>query len=105
MAKKFDFVQQQVLDILKGEGYDQLNEDDKKAFLVQFTAEAERRLSLALLPKLSEQAASQLENMAGQDLTPEKWYEFWNGNIEGFEELVSKTLEDFAKEVATAFKM
>ena len=105
MAKQFDFVQQRVLEMLKGEGYDQLSEDDQKAYLVQFTAEAERRLGLALLPHLTDQAATELEKVTNQDPTPDQWYDFWNKNIPNFVELVNKTLEDFGKEITAAFKM
>jgi len=105
MDQQFDFIKQRVLEILKNQGFDKLSEDDQKAYLTQFSAEAERRLGLAVLPQLSETAVIELEKMTNQDISPDQWFEFWNNNVTDFTGLVDKTLKDFAVEIEAAFKM
>lgn len=93
-----------IINILRQHGYDNLTEDDQKAMRVQFTAEAERRLGLAIMPLMSEETARRFADMVEKNQDPVMWYQFWKDNIPGFEDVVKKTLEDFAVEVGKAFQ-
>lgn len=102
----FSFLEQFVLDALKSHGFDKLSASDQAGFLPQFMAVAEERLGLALLPKLtSEEAADELNGLLQNDTAPEEWFAFWEKHVPDFKGIVKETLENFAAELSTAFKI
>lgn len=102
----FSFLEQFVLDALKANGFDKLSPADQSSFFPQFMAVAEERLGLVLLPKLtSEKAADELNELLQADASPEEWFSFWETNVPDFKDVVKETLENFAVELATSFKV
>lgn len=94
-----------LLQVLKEKGFDKLSQADQDMYLAQFSAEADRRLSIALIPLLSEAGMEEHVEMLKNNATPEQWTGFWNKNIENFPVVVSKVLEDYAAEIGAAFNM
>lgn len=94
-----------LLQVLKEKGFDKLSQADQDMYLAQFTAEADRRLSIALIPLLSEEGMEEHVEMLKNNATAEQWTEFWNKNIEDFPAVVSKVLEDYTSEIGAAFNM
>ncbi len=102
----FSFLEKFVLEALKNHGFDKLSAADQASFLPQFMAVAEERLGLALLPKLtSESAADELNELLQSDASPEQWFSFWEKHVPDFAGVVKETLENFAAELSTAFKI
>lgn len=88
-----------VADVLKANGFENLSEENKKIFLPQFTAEAEKRIGLAILPLLTVETAKELEAMSKKETTPEEWWTFCSANIPNFITVVGDTLKQYAEEV------
>jgi len=94
-----------VLNILKENGYDKLDEADQKLYLIQFTAEAERRMGAELLPLLDEKSAKKFtELMEKENTSQEEWGKFWVANVPDFQNLIKKVMKDFAAEVRQSFQ-
>lgn len=105
-STQFSFLETMVLEMLRAKGFDRLSPADQEVFLPQFTAEAERRLGVALMPYLNNEAAmAEFNKLAGADTSAGAWFTFWNSRVPKFDEVVKKALEDFANEVAAAFAM
>ena len=98
-------LEQIVLSILKQHGFDKLAPEYQEAYLMQFTAEAERRLGIAVAPFMDEKAAKEFAKTLKTDATAEDWYKFWKKYVPNFEKLMQDTMVDFSKEVANAFKI
>lgn len=101
MAK--NFLEEYVLKVLTDNGFKNLSEENRRLFLPQFVAEAEKRLGLAVVPLLSKEAVEQLAKMAQKETAPEEWWNFYNTNVPNFPELVKSVLEKYAMEVKQAF--
>ena len=93
-------IEQAVLGILSQHGFENLSESDQQAFFPQFVAEAERRLGLAVLPLLDEEAAKEFEKKLHEEESADQWYAFWSKYVPNFNELIDDTLEKFGSEVA-----
>lgn len=94
------FVEQAVLSVLSKYGFENLSETDQQGFFPQFVVEAERRLGLAVLPLLNEEAAAGFEKLLKEETDADKWYAFWSKYLPNFNELMTETLEKFGAEVA-----
>lgn len=102
----FSFLEKFVLEALKSHSFAKLSQADQVSFFPQFMAVAEERLGLALLPKLTtEEAANELSGLLQADTTPEGWSNFWKKHVPDFDKVVASTLENFAAELATSFKI
>ncbi len=103
MAKQqFDFLRQYIDEILDKVGFVSLNEDTRAEFVPQFVAEAERRIGLALLPKLTEDSATELAALVQKpNVTAEELQTFWKTNVPDFSEVLTETLKNFTEEVKT----
>jgi len=97
---QFDFLYTKVQQILDANGFEDLSEELRDQYLPQLVGEAERRLGAAVLPKLDEAGATKLvELIKDENTTAEMMQEFFDTHVEGYKELVEKTLQDFAEEV------
>ncbi|MFA6423810.1 MAG: hypothetical protein WCV83_00685 [Candidatus Magasanikbacteria bacterium] len=94
-----------ILQALKPKGFDKLSQTDQTVYLAQFVAEADRRLSIGLVPLLSEDGMKEHLSMTQNNATPQQWSDFWNKNIEDFPAVISKILADYIKEISAAFNM
>lgn len=104
-AAPFDFLRTYIETLLDQSGFAEVSEAARAQYVPQFVAEAERRLGLALLPKLSEGAAKELVKLAeAEDTTPDALQEFWQTNVSDFSAIVEKTLADFANELKNVVK-
>lgn len=102
----FSFLEKFVLEALNNHGFDKLSPADQASFLPQFMAEAEERLGVALLPKLtSESAAKELNALLRREAAPEEWLAFWKKHVPDFTVIVKDTLKSFASELSVAFKI
>lgn len=99
-TSQFDFLKQFIEHALDEAGFDTLTEETRGQYVPQFVAEAERRIGLALIPKLTESSATELQQLLEKDdLTPEEIRNFWTHNIPDFEVVVGDTLKSFAREL------
>lgn len=100
MAQQFDFLRQYIEQVLDANDFGGLTEDTRAEFIPQFVAEAERRIGLAMLPLLTEDSATELTRLI-QDPTVDAatLQRFWETNIPNFSQLLTATLENFAKEI------
>lgn len=100
-----DVIQDFVAEVLQNHGFNYLPADEQKQYLLQFSVEAERRIGIALRPKLTEKSAKEFEKLVDNpDSTPKEWNEFWETNLPGYTEIVKSVLHAYAEELATAFK-
>jgi hypothetical protein len=98
-SQQFDFLNDFIEDMFAGVGMSNLSEETKNQFIPQFTAEAQRRIGLAVLPALSEQAAEQLALLIkSDDITPDGLRAFWETEVPEFQGVVEGTLREFATE-------
>lgn len=93
-----------ILSILNENGFDKLDDEAKKTYLPQFMAQAEQRIGAALLPLLNEESANRFVELTKKQAKPADWLTFWHDNIPNFDEVVKKTLTDFALEVKESFQ-
>lgn len=100
-----NFLEVYLLEVLNQNGFEKLDDDAKKTYFPQFLAQAEQRLGAALLPLLNEESANKFVELTKNNANPDAWYEFWNANIPNFEEVVKKTLNEFAVEIKDAFQI
>lgn len=100
MAQQFDFIRQYIEQVLDINGFDGLSEDTRAEYVPQFVAEAERRIGLAMLPKLNETSATELARLIQDpNVSAEVLQNFWKSNVPNFDELLETTLRNFAEEV------
>lgn len=98
--QQFDFLNEYILNVLKQNGYDDLEDSVRQEFVPQLVAHAETRLGASLLPKLDETSAQKMIDLTkDENTTPEEWEKFWQENVSDFSEVVKKTLEDFSIEI------
>ncbi|EKE06817.1 MAG: hypothetical protein ACD_18C00267G0002 [uncultured bacterium] len=97
---QFDFLKVFIEKTLDEAGFETLSEETRSEYVPQFVAEAERRLGLALIPKLSEESVKNLEKFLQQkDFSLEDLQQFWVDNIPDFQATVEQTLLDFKGEL------
>lgn len=94
-----------VLNILNENGFDKLDEEAKKTYFPQFMAQAEQRMGAALLPLLNEESANLFVELTKKQVKPEEWLKFWHDNVENFDDVVKKTLGEYALEVKESFQI
>lgn len=99
MSVKFDFLESYVQHLLDENGFLDLPQQARNQFLPQIRSEIDRRLGIAVLPLLTEQAALELkELLEKEDFTQEDLEKFWTKNVPNFKEVVEATLRSFADE-------
>lgn len=97
---QFDFLEQFIETTLDEAGFNTLTEETRAQYVPQFVAEAERRIGLALIPKLTETSAKELDELLKNDeMTAEEMRKFWVKSIPNFETTVQETLKNFAVEL------
>ncbi|MFB6226225.1 MAG: DUF5663 domain-containing protein [Candidatus Paceibacteria bacterium] len=88
-----------ILRILEESGLKELTEEQKEEFLPKLVARAEYKIGQALIPKLSEGAAEEFTELQEQEETdPQVWKDFWEENVEDYDQVVTEALDDFAEE-------
>ncbi len=96
---QFDFLKDFIEQLFDDSGFAGLSEDARKQYIPQFTAEAERRIGLVLMPMLD---AAQSEELIGiiedQNADQAEFVAFWHRAIPRFDAIVEETLRDFANE-------
>lgn len=98
--QQFDFLRVFIERILDQNGFDNLTEETRAQYIPQFIAEAERRLGLAVMPKLTPETAEELANLLpNKNLTSDQLRDFWYRSVPDFDSMVKQTLDDFAKEI------
>ena len=95
---QFDFLKDFIQQLFDDSGFASLSEEARKQYVPMFTAEAERRVGLVLLPKLNAQQSEELIQITEGDATPEQLREFWRASVPDFDSVVESTLADFAIE-------
>ncbi len=97
---KFDFLRSFIEGAIEDAGIESLSEETKDQYVPQFVAEAERRIGLALIPKLEESSADELKGLFEvENPDQETVQNFWKTHVPDFDQVVKKTLEDFAVEL------
>lgn len=98
-TEQFDFLTVRIQEILDQNGFSDISEELRDQYVPQFVAEAQRRLGLAMMPFLDEKSAKELVQLVQSDASAEKMQEFWTWVVPNFEEVATKTLEDYAQEI------
>lgn len=97
---KFDFLKLYIEKALDDAGFDKLTEETRAQYIPEFVDEAKRRIGLALLPLLEDDAADDLEKLLiNEQITTQEVQQFWSSHVPNFNEVVQKTLVDFAQEM------
>jgi len=105
MADQKNFLEVYLLQVLNENGFEKLDDDAKKTYFPQFMAQAEQRLGSALLPLLNEDSANQFVELTKKNADPDTWFNFWHDHVPNFDEVVKKTLNEFATEIKSAFQI
>ncbi len=88
-----------VLGVLEEAGIEDLTKEQKKEFLPKLVTHAEYKIGQALIPELSEEAAKEFTELQRQEeMDPQAWKDFWEKNVDNYDEIVTKALDDFATE-------
>ncbi len=95
---KFNFLEEQILAVLENSGLKDLSEQNKAIFLPQLAAEAEYRLGLVMVEKLSEEQLAELVKLTERGASQKEMEKFWLTNVADFNEIVAKTMAEFAKD-------
>lgn len=99
-----NFIQDFIEKVLNEKGFSSLNEVQKQEILPRFTAEAERRIGIALMPELTVENAENLAKMLeDKNTNPEALWNFLNKNIIGLPNKIQSILKDFADEILNNF--
>ena len=99
-AAQFDFLEQFIVELLAQSGFGQLTEAQRLAYVPQLVAQAQERLGVELLPRLTDEQLEEFAAMVEKDgVTPEEWKTFWTGAVPNFDEEVKKVLQTFAADV------
>jgi hypothetical protein len=97
---QFDFLETYIQKLLDEQGFSELSEETRNQYIPQFVAEAQERLGIVLLEKLSEENAVKLASMLKDgDIDQDSLKNFWVASVPDFESIVKKVLEDFAQEL------
>lgn len=95
-----DFLRDFVLNLMDSVGLDSLDKDTKKRFVGQFTAQAERRIGIKLMPKLSDEDRKELAQMIEEGNTGgQEMNKFWSNKVDNYTDLVREALDEFAGEM------
>lgn len=96
---QFDFLKDFIEQLFDDSGFAGISEDARKQFVPQFTAEAERRIGLALMPMLNEKQSEELIAIVeDRGADNEALSDFWHRAIPNFDAVVEETLRNFANE-------
>ena len=98
-SARFDFLTVFIQKMFDQNGFLDMKEETRKQFVPLFTAEAERRLGITLMPMLSEDQTKDLVRIVeNEKSTADDLANFWKNSIPNFENVVEKALNDFAVE-------
>ena len=95
---QFDFLHSFIEQLFDENGLAGLTESARAEFVPMFVAEAQRRLGLALMPRLTEKQASELLALNGGAGSEEKLQAFWRRAVPDFDQLAEHTLTKFTDE-------
>ena len=99
MSQQFDFLESFIHSMLDEAGFAEMTEATRNQFVPMFTAEAERRLGLALLPLLNDAQLKNLADLTANEAIDEnEMLRFWESSIPDFRKVVQSTLTNFAAE-------
>ena len=92
---QFDFMKEYIEELLLANDVN-LTEEQKSVYVPQLMTQAEQRLGIELLPKLSKESLEEFNDLIqADDTTDEQWKVFWSGAL--------PTLEDDVKEILLKF--
>jgi len=95
----FDFLTSYVLQLLEEHGMGDLTDEQKRFYVPQLLSHVERRIGMALLPRLNDEQTEEFTRLANTDTTPEQWKAFWYGAFPQFEQEITQILADFSNSV------
>jgi hypothetical protein len=89
-------IQKTILDEL---GLSDLPQNKKEQLLIKMTEVLLKRIFLETLEKLNEKGQEEYESMIANGASPQQIEEFLKANIQNYEELVQKVIEEFKEEM------
>lgn len=95
----FDFLTGYVLKLFEEHGLSDLTDEQKQLYVPQLLSHVERRIGIALLPKLSEADRERFVALSNAETSEEEWKSFWYESISAFEEEVKTVLTEFSDTV------
>lgn len=99
-----DFLYAFIEDQLEKNGFGDVDEETKTAYINRFLAELHRRLGVAVMPHLNEESAKELGALLeSESVSPVNLEMFWKNNVTNFDTIVAKVLDDFSLEMKKTF--
>lgn len=103
MAKKEDYIQKFIYQIIKEAGLDKMPKDFLDEYTDKLAMEAQKRLGLAAIKELNEQKIREFSKIK-ESRDAKAINEFLSANIENFEDKMTMALQGFSQEVIASAK-
>mgnify|MGYP006307534713 CR=1 FL=1 len=101
-SAQFNFLEEYIKGVLMEIGIGELTEENRNKFMPQLISEAQYRLGLALTPHIPDEKMEEFTKMVdNEEEDPEKWKDFWEDAVPDYKDIVSETLDKFAKDCKT----
>lgn len=77
-----------------------LNQEQLESFMPKLMSHAQYRVGQELIPELDEESAQEFADLQKQEgeVSAERWQQFWEKNVENYEEKVQAALDNFIDE-------
>lgn len=101
---QFSFLENKILEALaQAHILSHLNEEQQQVYMSQFFALAIERIGMEALAALPADKHSQFALLIkNSDMTPDRWYFFWNESIPQFDVFIEKVLASFMDDMKRA---
>lgn len=96
----FDPLKQIIEEILKRANIDKAPEPFKEKYVEKLKLELEKRIGIVALKNLSDEALIKFKKIVKTKAEPKEIFDFFQNNIKNFSIIISKTIQDFEKELS-----
>ena len=95
-----DFMQLFVEQLLDQLGFAELSDESRQPYMVQFIAELERRIGLALEAELNETDITALNDLlASGEVSADQMTAFWQSRVPEYDSIVNDAMASFARDM------
>ncbi len=102
MEPQFDFLEVYIEKILNENGFLEMSQDLRDAYIPQFVAHAHRWLGEAFMPLLSPEQTQELVDLVGGNrMNAENIRAFWMTHVPDFDTKVEQVLKEYGKTVVS----
>jgi len=90
---------QAIKQLVKDLGIDNLSQDAQSELIIKASEVLLKRIFIETMEKLSDQGREEYEKMVANNASPKQVEEFLKDNINNYEEMVQKVIDDFKEEI------